>query len=111
MNSNSNNFVSAYQAYIKYFRQNFPFAPPPSNIGVEHFLVRTQNVRSPTCQQTRILKIRIQLIVIIMIIIIIILIIIIIIIRIQLIIQVIISMKQMKIFLMQNRVYLLKAKY
>ena len=27
--------------------------------GVEHFLVRTQNVCSPTCQQTRILKIRI----------------------------------------------------
>ena len=30
MNSNNNNFASAYQAYIKYFKQNFPFAPPPS---------------------------------------------------------------------------------
>ena len=29
MNSNSNTFVSAYQAYIEYFRKNFPFAPPP----------------------------------------------------------------------------------
>ena len=30
MNSDSHNFVSAYQAYMEYFRQNFPFAPPPS---------------------------------------------------------------------------------
>ena len=30
MNSNTNNFVSAYQAYIEYFRQNFPFTSPSS---------------------------------------------------------------------------------
>ena len=63
--------------------------------GVEHFLVRTKSVRLPTCQQTRILKIRIQLIII----------------RMQLIIQLIIPMKQVKMILMQNRVCLLKGKY
>ena len=29
MNSNSNNFVSAYQAYMEYFKTNIPFTPPP----------------------------------------------------------------------------------